>query len=72
MRYRVGQEVDPQQPYGESIHNALTITMGLSIVIGIILFYLGRRGKVMWLTVWSVGLILISIFYLVNDHYKFI
>ena len=70
MRYRVGQEVDPQQPYGESIHGALTVTMWLSIVIGVILFLLGRRGKVMWLTVWSVGLIISSIIYLVNDYYQ--
>lgn len=46
------------------MHDMLDMSMGLSIVIGIVLFVIGRRGKVMWLTVWSVGLIACSLLYL--------
>ena len=39
----------------------------LSILIGAILVWLGRRGKQMWLTVWSGGLIVASIVFLVYN-----
>ncbi|MFT5114206.1 MAG: hypothetical protein ACI8P9_003540 [Parasphingorhabdus sp.] len=69
MRYRVGQEPDPQYPYTESTHNALAFSVWLSILIGIILLILGVKGRVLWMIVWSAGLILISIFYLINQYF---
>ena len=39
----------------------LLFTSALSILIGFILFYLGRKGKQLWMTTWSVGLIICSI-----------
>ncbi len=67
MRYPVGQDPDPLYPHSESMHHMLSISMLMSIVIGVVLLYLGRRGKILWLTVWSCGLILCSIAYLVLD-----
>ena len=41
--------------------NMLFFTAGVAILIGIVLFYLGRKGKQQWMTVWSIGLIICSI-----------
>lgn len=64
MRYREGQEIptqiDPLIGDGSMIFTAL-----LGLLIGVVLSLLARKGKVMWLTVWSAGLVLISVAYLV-------
>lgn len=52
-------------PYTETSPALLAYTVGLSLLIGIGLFCLGRYGRQMWLTVWSAGLILCSIAYLI-------
>jgi hypothetical protein len=63
MRYREGQEIpDNIQPHIGDASMAFTAVLGL--FIGIVLTVLARKGKVMWLTVWSAGLILISVVYL--------
>jgi len=67
LRYREGQAPDAVYPYSEPMHHMLSLSMVLSIVIGAVLLALGIRGKVMWLKVWSVGLIFCSVVYLVGD-----
>lgn len=67
MRYLEGQPPNVDQPYGESMHDMLTLSMVLSIVIGICLFIAGRHGNILWMKVWSIGLILCSIAYLAVD-----
>lgn len=67
MRYLDGQEPNPLYPHSESMHHMLTLSMGMSIIIGIILFILGRRGNILWLKVWSVILIILSVGYLIGD-----
>jgi len=67
MRYPEGQGPDPAYPHSESMHHMLTVSMYLSIVIGIVLLILGIKGNVLWLKVWSVGLIVLSIAYIVGD-----
>lgn len=67
MRYLDGQEPNPLYPHSESMHHMLTLSMGMSIIIGIVLFILGRRGNILWLKVWSVILILLSVGYLIGD-----
>ncbi|MCW8851687.1 MAG: hypothetical protein OQK44_03395 [Gammaproteobacteria bacterium] len=42
--------------------NILLFTAFLSVVIGCILIYLGNRGKHLWMVVWSIGLIGMSLF----------
>lgn len=72
MRYLEDAPPNPDLPYGESMHSMLTLSMVLAIVIGIILFAAGRHGKVLWLKVWSVGLIICSLFYLIGERTGFI
>ena len=68
MRYETGEEVplDQMVVYSESdgLHFMLNFTVALALLIGIALWWLARRGKVLWLQVWSIGLVLFSIAYL--------
>ena len=64
MRYPEGQGPDRTAPYGESMHDMLNLSMSLSVLIGIVLLIAARRGRVLWLTVWSLALIGCSIAYL--------
>lgn len=67
MRYPIGSPPDPGLPYGESMHDMLTLSMVLSIIIGICLFLAGRHGNILWMKAWSIGLIVCSILYLVGE-----
>lgn len=51
-------------PYTETYPGLLAYTVFLALLIGIVLFIIGRLGQQMWLKVWSVGLVLSSIAYL--------
>ncbi len=64
MRYREGQAPDPDNPYGANTHFATDFSMVLGIFIGIALFWMGRRGRMIWLQVWSVGLVVLAIIFL--------
>jgi hypothetical protein len=63
LRYRV--EPSTGLPYTETSPGLLAFTVGLALVTGVILFFVGRYGKQMWLMVWSVGLVICSIAYLI-------
>jgi len=67
LRYKTGEQPDPLYPHSESMHHMLTLSMVMAVVIGIVLFVLGRRGNIMWMKVWSVMLIALSVGYLVAD-----
>ncbi len=67
MRYLEGEEPNPLYPHSEGMHAMLSFSMIMSLVVGIVLLYLGYRGKIMWLTYWSGGLIIASLAYLVAD-----
>ena len=71
MRYREGQQVDPNNPYPESTQMMLQMSYFMSIPIGLILLWLGIRGRVLWLKVWSVGLMVLGIGLLANDYLGF-
>jgi len=45
------------------MHASLMVSVSLALVIGIILFFAGRKGKKLWLSTWSVGLVLCSLLY---------
>lgn len=68
MRYQEGQNgVVPDLPvYSQSdgLHFMLNFTVGLALLIGVALLWLGRRGRVLWLQVWSAGLVVFSVAYL--------
>lgn len=64
MRYREGQEIpDNIDPHIGDAAMAFTAIMGL--FIGIILSWLAKKGKQIWLLFWGIGLILVSFIYLV-------
>ena len=67
MRYPEGHAPDPAVPYGTTMHDMLTLSMWMSIVVGVCLFAVGRYGNVLWMKVWSVGLLGCSVIYLVGD-----
>jgi len=50
------------------MHQMLTLTMVISIVIGILFIVAGKKGKILWLKVWGAGLLLLSLAYLVADY----
>lgn len=69
MRYSEDQTADALQgmqiySQSEGLHFMLNFTVSLALLIGIILFFLGRRGRILWLTVWSAGLVIFSVAYL--------
>jgi len=65
MRYR--EEVPPELLAENLSSEALLFTVLLALTIGVILLWLGRRGKQMWLVAWSIGLILCSTVYLLYE-----
>ncbi len=68
MRYREGREVDPDNPYPESTQMMLEMSYWMSIPLGLLLLWLGIRGKIMWLKVWSLGLMALGIGILVYQR----
>jgi len=67
VRYPDGQSPDPLNAYSENMHQMLTLSMVMAIVIGVVLFLLGRHGQILWLKVWSVILIVLAVAYLIAD-----
>ena len=69
MRYEVtdGVAATGMQVYSQSegLHFMLNFTVALALLIGLVLFWLSRRGRILWLQVWSIGLVIFSIAYLV-------
>ncbi|WP_078118159.1 hypothetical protein [Thiosocius teredinicola] len=69
MRYEesVGQSDGELPVYSQSdgLHFMLNFTVALALLIGLGLLYLGMRGRVLWLKVWSAGLVVFSVAYLV-------
>lgn len=59
MRYRVGEEAGVAS-YG-STDEVLLMTCVLGIIIGVLLTWLGWRGRQWWLVFWCGGLVLVSI-----------
>ncbi len=72
MRYREGQEVDPDNPYTENTHMMLEMAYWMSIPVGLVLLWMAIKGRVMWLMVWSVGLIALGVGILINEHFGFV
>ena len=69
MRYREGQEVDPDNPYPESTQTMLEVAYWMSVPVGLILLWMGIRGRIMWLKVWSVGLMVLGVGILVATKF---
>ena len=63
MRYREGQEIPDDIPpqIGDAFMSFAAV---LGLLIGIVLFYLAKKGKQLWLLTWSAGLVVASLGYL--------
>lgn len=61
MRYRIG--ADPGSG-AQATDDMLLLTVIFSLIIGVVLIWLARRGRQMWLMVWSVGLVIASVAYM--------
>jgi len=59
MRYP--DNIPAEQLTVNASDNMLLFTAALPILIGIILTYLGHRGRQLWMVTWSIGLIICSI-----------
>jgi len=59
MRY--SENIPAEQLTVNASDDMLLFTAALSILIGIILTYLGHKGRQLWMVTWSVGLIICSI-----------
>jgi hypothetical protein len=68
MRYEVTDSVAEagMQVYSQSsgLHFMLNFTVALALLIGVALWWLSRHGRILWLQVWSIGLVLFSVAYL--------
>lgn len=56
-------EVIPAEMLSYNASNdMLLFTAFIAIIIALILIYLGRKGRQLWMVVWSIGLIIMSCF----------
>ena len=69
MRYREGQEVDPDNPYPPSTDMMLDMSYWMSIPIGLALLWLGIKGRILYLKVWSVGLMALGVGILIYQNF---
>ena len=69
MRYREGQQVDPDNAYTENTHMMLEMAYWMSIPVGLVLLWMAIKGRIMWLKVWSVGLMLLGCGILVHEYF---
>ena len=70
MRYKIDSTTG--LPMAETSPGMLGATVLLALVIGIVLLYVGKRGKQMWIVVWSIGLIICSVLYLIWHFLRYI
>jgi len=67
MRYPEGQAPQTIYAQSEGLQFMLTFSVCLGLIIGVVLLWLGRHGRVLWLQAWSVGLIVVSVAYLAAE-----
>lgn len=58
MRYAEGETLPLAQSASDDM---LILTAVLGFFIGLVLVYLGRLGKQMWMWVWGAGLVVVSL-----------
>lgn len=72
VRYRTDEGPNEAYPYSESMHQMLSLTMVIAIVIGLIFIAIGRKGRSLWMLVWGAGLLILAVAYLIADFSGFI
>ena len=68
MRHREGQEEDPNSPYPQSTQMMMEMAYWMAIPIGLVLLWMGIKGRVLWLKVWSTGLMALGVGILVTEY----
>lgn len=58
MRYAEGETLPLASSASDEM---LLLTAVLGVLIGIVLTYLGKKGKQMWMHVWGFGLVIASV-----------
>lgn len=64
MRYQTDEQWPDEMPKAQTSPGMLGSTVVLALAIGVLLLYLGHKGKQLWLVVWSIGLVVCSVLYL--------
>jgi hypothetical protein len=72
MRYPEGQTPHTIYSQSEGLQFMLTFSVSLGLVIGVVLLWLGRHGRVLWLQAWSIGLIAVSVAYLAAELFGYV
>ena len=60
-RYKEG-DIPKEQLAVHASDDMLLLTAILGFLVGIVLTYIGRKGKQMWMWVWGIGLIICSVY----------
>lgn len=63
MLYREGTEA-ANQPHHQLVEPMHIGTVVLGLMIGVILYTMARRARIIWLAVWGVGLVAASLAYM--------
>ena len=63
MRYKIDETTGLR--VAETSPDMLAFTVFIALLAGVLLYFLGRYGRQLWLQVWSAGLVGCSILYLV-------
>ena len=63
MRYKIDQATG--LPITETSPGMLGFTVLLALIIAIVMLVLGKLGRQLWIIVWSIGLIICSVLYLI-------
>jgi hypothetical protein len=76
MRYEASEGAPPTEmpvySRSDGLHFMLNFTVSLALLIGVALWWLSRKGRVLWLQVWSIGLVVFSIAYLAASAFGYI
>jgi hypothetical protein len=70
MKYREG-EIPPELLSKNASNDMLIFTAVIGLLVGVILFYLGRTGNQMWMWAWGAGLVFFSIYLWFSNKYEF-
>lgn len=63
MRYKDGEVLIPKEQMAvHSSDDMLMLTAILGFLIGLVLTFLGRKGKQIWMWVWGIGLAICSLY----------
>ena len=61
MRYKT-DEIPPELLAVNASNDMLMLTAVIGALIGIVLFYLGRKGRQLWMWTWGLALVAVSIY----------